>query len=802
MIKEIILNGYDRFFLNNIESITYAPKQKFQLILGSNGSGKSSLLSELNPLPINKTDFRENGFKEITKEKNGSTFVLKSTINKNSFKKDNIELNPGGTKKVQLNLIREYFNLTPRYNNVVLGIEKLTTMSTNDRKQYLREMSTVDYAYGIYLYNSLKQQLRDTVGYLKVVQIELNNDVTSTVEGDDVKVLKDDIESIKNLIDSLSMMYQKSEDFKTIIPVDMSILKHRVPDPYKVELEISNKYGLLKTVEKEIDTLNKEIDELDEYAKTSKDSEELRSNISLLEIYFSKLNSKYPDDTFINKNKISDRLNSYKNKTDVIYGIVTELSYLDDIKFTAEEYKENKSLRDELINKRDILSRSLDNLSKELEITLANKNENNKITCTSCGTFNYFGYSVEKENQLTEKVEDTKSKLETMDMKVEEINTLYLKQKSKIDHLLELKNNISELGLLDMYTHYITKHNIKLLELSSTVLNVVLKNIESTLTDYLDYEEYMTKLHELSYKLKLDNEIMEIYKKRNQDDKHKLLSKLDTLLEKKRNLITDIDTLKNEMVKAKEAVRVFEKMKEDLEAHKFNRRQITINNKNKIIMDSIKELKMLLIDLEDKYNNIEKVKERIEFNKKLISQYEEERIALNYAVNALSPTEGLIAKSINSFINVFLNEMNTIINSVWSYDITLMPCQVNENNDLDYLFAVKVDNKKDIDDVKFLSTSMKDIVDLSFKIVFMKYMKLTDSPLFLDEFGVFMDDVHRNKVYHVIENILGNNFSQIFFTANFKSIYGRFVDSDIVILDDKNLELEDLTYNTNIEIRR
>ena len=82
MIKEIILNGYDRFFLNNIESITYSPKQKFQLILGSNGSGKSSLLSELNPLPINKADFRENGFKEIIREKDGSTFVIKSTINK------------------------------------------------------------------------------------------------------------------------------------------------------------------------------------------------------------------------------------------------------------------------------------------------------------------------------------------------------------------------------------------------------------------------------------------------------------------------------------------------------------------------------------------------------------------------------------------------------------------------------------------------------------------------------------------------------------------------------------------------
>ena len=63
-----------------------------------------------------------------------------------------------------------------------------------------------------------------------------------------------------------------------------------------------------------------------------------------------------------------------------------------------------------------------------------------------------------------------------------------------------------------------------------------------------------------------------------------------------------------------------------------------------------------------------------------------------------------------------------------------------------------------------------------------------------------MDDTHRNKVYDVIENLLSNNFSQIYFTANFKSIYGRFVDSDINILDDKNLELDDIFYNENLKI--
>ncbi len=56
-----------------------------------------------------------------------------------------------------LNLVKEYFNLTPKYNNIILGTEKLTAMSTNERKNILREMSTVDYSYGIYLYNTLKQ---------------------------------------------------------------------------------------------------------------------------------------------------------------------------------------------------------------------------------------------------------------------------------------------------------------------------------------------------------------------------------------------------------------------------------------------------------------------------------------------------------------------------------------------------------------------------------------------------------------------------------------------------------------------
>lgn len=796
MIKELILTNYDRFFLNNIESIEFRPKQKLQLLLGTNGSGKSSLLSELNPLPINKNDFT-NGSKEITIEKDNNIFKLKSTSNKNSFILNNTELNDGGTKTVQLNLVKEYFNLTPKYNNIILGTEKLTAMSTNERKNILREMSTVDYSYGIYLYNTLKQELRDTVGYLKLMQIEMNNDISNIVNDDEILILKNDITKCKNMIDSLSMSYSKSEEYKDIPIIDLNI-DMDILDKNKLQADLDYNNKFIINIEEEITNLNKEIDSLDDYSTTIKDSETLNTKLKSLEEYFKNINNKYNMEKYSpidSKNRLDKLLNSNLNNINI------ELSYLDNIIFTPTEHKELKSKLEVLNNNLKIVSHGYDNNSKELEILLSNKTDNNKITCSSCGTMNYFGYSKEKEDILQEKVNNFKIKYDELNSQYLELYEIYQKQKQKITYLQEIKEIISDLSVIPLYTDLVKKYVNDITSITSTMLNIIFKNIEDFLIDIKDYDSNNNELIEVKLKISSGIEILNIYKRKYIEDKDKLINKLNVLLDKKREVNSNIVIIKNNIEKCNIVNKHIETLNTIITNYKFNKKQIVINNKNTILTNTIRELKSLLITLEDKYNNIEKIKSRIEINKKHIDSHEDIRVALQYAINALSPTEGIIAKSINSFINVFLNEMNTIINSVWSYELTLLPCQINESNDLDYLFAVKVaDNKKDIKDVAYLSTSMKDIVDLSFKIVFMKYMKLTHMPLMLDEFGVFMDDTHRNKVYDVIENLLSNNFSQIYFTANFKSIYGRFVDSDINILDDKNLELDDIFYNENLKI--
>ena len=51
-ILSITLYKYIRFELTNTEKVTYTPSEIVQIILGTNGCGKSSLLSQLTPLTI------------------------------------------------------------------------------------------------------------------------------------------------------------------------------------------------------------------------------------------------------------------------------------------------------------------------------------------------------------------------------------------------------------------------------------------------------------------------------------------------------------------------------------------------------------------------------------------------------------------------------------------------------------------------------------------------------------------------------------------------------------------------------
>jgi hypothetical protein len=65
----------------------------------------------------------------------------------------------------------------------------------------------------------------------------------------------------------------------------------------------------------------------------------------------------------------------------------------------------------------------------------------------------------------------------------------------------------------------------------------------------------------------------------------------------------------------------------------------------------------------------------------------------------------------------------------------------------------------------------------------MKYLKITDYPLYLDEFAAKMDANHRKAAFYTISNLLLNsNFSQIYLINHYQDQHGSLKNAQIVDL--------------------
>ena len=130
------LVGYTRFRLNDFDSIELTFSAILQLIIGSNGSGKSSLLEQLSPGVPDANDFTKMGSKVLKLTHQNSHYVLHTVFSPkrhHSFQRDGVELNEGGTATVFQELCKEHFNYTPDVHRLLLGREKFTDMAATRR---------------------------------------------------------------------------------------------------------------------------------------------------------------------------------------------------------------------------------------------------------------------------------------------------------------------------------------------------------------------------------------------------------------------------------------------------------------------------------------------------------------------------------------------------------------------------------------------------------------------------------------------------------------------------------------------
>lgn len=196
----------------------------------------------------------------------------------------------------------------------------------------------------------------------------------------------------------------------------------------------------------------------------------------------------------------------------------------------------------------------------------------------------------------------------------------------------------------------------------------------------------------------------------------------------------------------------------------------------------------IILDLE---NQIEELTVQDEAAKALVKQ--------------LSPTDGLIAEGLLGFIRGFTMQMNALIRKIWAYPLHVKDCGVSGEvgAELDYKFPMMVQTKDNIvPDVSKGSSGMQEIVNLAFKVVAMKFLGLSESPLYLDEFGATFDVAHRNAAMHTIKALMEQqSFSQLFMVSHYESTYGSMTNAEICVLCSTNITVPGgAKYNQHVSI--
>ena len=813
IINKLILKGYKRLFLNNIETLEYTPESNVQIIIGDNGSGKSSILKELSPLPADlKKYYREDGYKYAEIEHGNNEYIVSSGFigkNKHSFVRNGEELNMSGIKKIQLELVKTYFNLDNNIFNIVLGLNKLTIMSYSERKKWLTMISNIDYNYPISVYNKIKQRHRDIVGGVKLIQSNIINYEDKILDRVYLDKLTKDIDALVDVTEYLISLYDlnavNKETFGSIESrlVKLTKLGNKVLTDLNGDTSINTR--TLETrriaVTQQLDSLTLDISKIKE--KLHKLDQVKVIDTTLIDTTLLKLNKQLVSiksniTADIDKNNLTNLATEYSSLyTDI-------LSNLNDIPVnvdsTSSNYKKLSESLEIATNNSNKYKTLQEKATMEFEHIRDSHIESNKVECKQCGNIFFKDYDEDRMLVLKKKIAalaDTNKELEDKKQKLAIEFDQVTDKRNRIKFIMEVLN--THKGLVPIWTEIFGKHSIHGDNIESIISELNSYSIQATTWSTVKgIEDNIVKLEADKATGVMQEQVRAELAKENIDELDKELSVKIQQLHRLNTEMKLINGQKRQLTILKDIeTKVYTEL-DNMKKYKTNAVSIVRNNElEKLVNVYKKELIAMRREVEeDKVNKV-----KLEDDIKKLEELKTIEKVTKIMFKELSPNEGLIAKSINSFLNIFINDINEIINTIWSYNMELLPCEVDGENDLDYKFRVRVDNNEVIEDVSLLSSSMQEIVDLAFKIVFMRYMNFKDFPLILDEVGRTFDNNHRTTVFNVIDRLLSSDFKQTFLVSHFEEAYLRFTHADINVVSSSNIDVKHIeNYNQNFKI--
>lgn len=821
LIEEMVLSGYKRLLLNNIKEFIYKPTSQYQLILGTNGSGKSSILHEASPLPAIPANYVSGGSKLIVISHRGSHYELTSTFKgstgKHTFVKDGLVMNDNGTASVQKELVEQEFGYTAELHSLLIGQTLFTDMGPGKRRDWITRISDIDLDYAMRMYDRLKGTVRDMSGALKHVSGRLTQETNKLAAFSDIDELE-----------------QESEQLKAELNVLLAHFNPKLPPLGNVQQRIDEIINHIELVSMEIVNLDiKQPDGVcvESYEELDTHIRQIEQDIQQHDHHLKRLYKEHDDVArFLNalRESGSGSLSELKDKEKALYHEIKQLEdsivkfrVLNDTKGIIESNREALPQLVEILqqipnNESGYYSRKQlemsrtekEQVNKELDRTLAHLSRvEGRIETiqsskdTSCPKCSYRWKEGVSETELAE----LKVQADALRESVNELRTRVGKSDRDIETLKDYAEIYGRFGrLAGSYPRLRTLWDYMLEN------QCVTHNPAGHIEVVYCWERDMDVCHRLEMLVKEDVQLKEAIQHAESlesgDSRFangrigELEKEIERTIVEKELLQRDypaIDAYRRRLDGLKRLViqnnTLLKSLSEALEDHADALRNdgittLTKRHQTRLAYAHARigekaTLSGIVTDLEKSHEELKN-----------------DHLAGKLLLDILSPVDGLIAEQIRGFIDCMVAQMNDIIKQVWTYDLTILPCGL-DSGELDYKFPLSVKSTDSTTpDVQHGSTAQVEIVNFAFKLMVILYLNLQDYPLYLDELGHSFDEQHRINVMNYVKLLIeAKRHSQLFMVNHYAAQWGVFSDAEICVLDTTNVTVPQI-HNKHVTI--
>jgi DNA repair exonuclease SbcCD ATPase subunit len=264
--------------------------RKIVMLNGGNGSGKSTIMSQLHPFKDSFDDRKKvvidglDGLKEIDIEHDGSVYQISHTYGKKSqsfIKKDGVEMNENSGVRTFEEYIKNEFGLTNDYfkiGKIGSNTENFIQLTASERKTYISKFLPAIEDY-LEKFNIVKEKFRIAQNDVKTVSADLE-------KLEEESALKVRIDALESLLKTLDEEIEKKSGEYAVLTSDIENYNNDLSkvDYAAVNLDLANKSGRKKEIDEfapvfitkynyqKVDTK-----ELEEFVSTKK---ELLSNLA------------------------------------------------------------------------------------------------------------------------------------------------------------------------------------------------------------------------------------------------------------------------------------------------------------------------------------------------------------------------------------------------------------------------------------------------------------------------------------------------------------------------------------------